>query len=141
MTYLLGLDLGTSSVKTLLVEENGQIAGRGSAEYPIQAPQPGQAEQNPDEWWQACQVALRQALAEAESPVQGAGEHGAGRRRTPDRADRQPCRHRIPGCQPTLVSARTAGNMAAGQAGAAAQRLFTVGADRRGRPRGRGGAR
>src|SRR3989304_5367788 len=70
MTYLLGLDLGTSSVKTLLVEENGQIAGRGSAEYPIQAPQPGQAEQNPDEWWQACLAAVRQALAEAESPVQ-----------------------------------------------------------------------
>ena len=69
MTYLLGLDLGTSSVKTLLVEENGQIAGRGSAEYPIQTPQPGQAEQNPDEWWQACQAAVRQALAEAERPV------------------------------------------------------------------------
>lgn len=70
MIHLLGIDLGTSSIKALLVEENGRIAGRGSAEYPIQTPQPGRAEQNPDEWWQACQAAVRQALAEAESPVQ-----------------------------------------------------------------------
>ena len=69
MGYLLGIDLGTSSMKVLLVKENGQIAGRGSAEYPIQAPQPGQAEQNPDEWWQACQAAVHQALVEAGSPV------------------------------------------------------------------------
>jgi len=69
LTHLLGIDLGTSSLKVLLVKENGQISGRGSAEYPIQTPQPGQAEQDPDEWWQACQAAVRQALSSVDGPV------------------------------------------------------------------------
>jgi xylulokinase len=68
MAHLLGIDLGTSSVKVLLVTETGQIAGRGSAEYPIYHPRPHEAEQNPEEWWQATTVAVRQALADADVP-------------------------------------------------------------------------
>jgi len=70
VSQLLGIDLGTSSVKVLLATETGQILGWGSAEYPIHRPQPGWAEQYPDDWWQATVTAVRQALASVrDTPV------------------------------------------------------------------------
>jgi xylulokinase len=69
MSHLIGLDLGTSSIKALLVQDNGQIVGQGSAEYPIHTPKPGMAEQDPAEWWQATVSAVRQALDSANSSV------------------------------------------------------------------------
>lgn len=59
---LLGIDLGTSSVKVLLVTAAGAVVASGSAEYPILAPQPGFAEQEPEEWWRAVQAAVGMAL-------------------------------------------------------------------------------
>ncbi|CAA9522924.1 MAG: Xylulose kinase [uncultured Thermomicrobiales bacterium] len=64
-SVFLGLDLGTSSVKALLVRENGTVAGRGAAEYPTAAPRPGYAEQDPEEWWRACGDAVGAALRAA----------------------------------------------------------------------------
>lgn len=69
MANLVGIDLGTSSVKALLMDEAGRILGRGSAEYPIHHPQPDRAEQDPDEWWQATVAAVRQAVADADKPI------------------------------------------------------------------------
>jgi len=69
-SQLLGIDLGTSSVKVLLATETGQILGWGSAEYPIYRPQPDWAEQHPDDWWWATVTAVRQALASVQdTPV------------------------------------------------------------------------
>lgn len=65
MTILLGLDLGTSSVKALLVDSSGKTLGSGSAEYPIHQPQPNHAEQDPEAWWRAALSAVRQALSNA----------------------------------------------------------------------------
>jgi xylulokinase len=62
MTLLLGIDLGTSSVKALLLNEAGQVLGRGSSGYAINTPQPGWAEQNPETWWDAAAAAVRQAI-------------------------------------------------------------------------------
>ena len=62
MSYVLGIDLGTSSVKVLLTTETGQIISRGSAAYPIYRPYPTWAEQHPEDWWQAAASAVRQAL-------------------------------------------------------------------------------
>ena len=59
---LLGIDLGTSSVKVLITDEEGGVLSRGSAEYPMRTPQPGWVEQTPDEWWQATVLAVQQAL-------------------------------------------------------------------------------
>lgn len=59
---LLGIDLGTSSVKTALVTHEGQTVAHGHAQYPISQPQPGFAEQEPDAWWQAVCKAVRMAL-------------------------------------------------------------------------------
>lgn len=58
----LGIDLGTSSVKALVVDLDGTVRGNGSAEYPVLRPQPGWAEQDPDTWWEATSTAVQQAV-------------------------------------------------------------------------------
>jgi len=50
---LLGLDLGTGSVKVLLVGEDGATLGQANASYPVRSPRPGWAETDPEEWWRA----------------------------------------------------------------------------------------
>ncbi len=60
--HLMGIDLGTSSVKAVIIDTDGQVVARAGAEYPIHTPQPGYAEQNPREWWQAAVQAVRAAL-------------------------------------------------------------------------------
>jgi xylulokinase len=67
LPLFLGLDLGTSSLKAVLIDEHGTVAGRGEAAYPLHTPQPGFAEQDPQDWWRAAGQASRQALAEAGS--------------------------------------------------------------------------
>jgi len=69
----LGIDLGTSSVKVLLVDGDGRVLGTGAAEYPTQRPHPGHAEQHPDDWWRATGAATHQALAWAGAKVHVAG--------------------------------------------------------------------
>src|SRR2546430_513830 len=65
MARLLGIDLGTSSVKVVVIDGRARLLGVGSQEYRIIVARPGWAEQDPEEWWQATQVAVRQALSEA----------------------------------------------------------------------------
>jgi xylulokinase len=66
MDYLLGIDIGTSTAKAVLLEaETCSVVGSGAAEYPILQPRPGYAEQDPEGWWQAAQVAVGQALSQA----------------------------------------------------------------------------
>lgn len=47
----IGIDLGTSGVKLLLVDEAGAIVKSVSREYPLSFPHPGWSEQNPEDWW------------------------------------------------------------------------------------------
>lgn len=49
----IGIDLGTSAVKLLLMDKAGQILNVVSREYPISFPHPGWSEQNPADWWNA----------------------------------------------------------------------------------------
>jgi xylulokinase len=63
MAHFLGIDLGTSSVKVLLVTDAGEVLSQGSAEYPLDRPRPDRAEQDPERWWQATVAAVRQTLA------------------------------------------------------------------------------
>lgn len=51
--YYIGVDLGTSAVKLLLMEGNGKIRNIVSNEYPLSFPQPGWSEQKPEDWWDA----------------------------------------------------------------------------------------
>jgi xylulokinase len=77
MAALLGIDLGTSSVKAVVVGLEGQVLGVGNAEYPILTPQPGFAEQDPQDWWQATVGAVREAMTTAAAPeISGIGFSG-----------------------------------------------------------------
>jgi xylulokinase len=60
--YFLGIDLGTSAVKIILVEENGNVIGSTSKEYPVYYPQPGWSEQNPEDWWNATKDGIRELI-------------------------------------------------------------------------------
>ena len=51
--YYIGIDLGTSSLKLLLVDEDGTVLNEFSKEYPLIFPQNGWSEQDPNEWWNA----------------------------------------------------------------------------------------
>jgi xylulokinase len=68
MSSLLGIDLGTSSVKVVVFALDGSISGIGNAEYPILIPSPGYAEQDPEDWWRATVMAVRQAMDQAGHP-------------------------------------------------------------------------
>jgi xylulokinase len=58
----LGLDVGTSGVKAILVAPNGDVEGAVTAPLPLSTPQPGWAEQDPNDWWRATCSALGQLL-------------------------------------------------------------------------------
>ena len=66
--YLLGFDVGSSSVKASLVDiESGQCAASAfypESEAPIKAVKAGWAEQNPEDWWQYLKQSLRKIMAE-----------------------------------------------------------------------------
>jgi xylulokinase len=62
---VLGYDFGTSAVKAALFARDGTIVATAQAAYPLLLPQPGWAEQAPDDWWAAMQTATRQLLAAA----------------------------------------------------------------------------
>ncbi len=50
---LIGIDVGTTSTKSVLVDSRGAVLAQAAKEYPTLYPSPGWAEQNPDEWWRA----------------------------------------------------------------------------------------
>jgi xylulokinase len=60
MTALVGLDVGTTGVKGVAIDEDGRVLVTASAEYPLSTPQPGWAEQDPELWWEASQTVLAQ---------------------------------------------------------------------------------
>ena len=70
--YYIGVDLGTSAVKLLLVDEDGSIVKSVSEEYPLYFPHPGWSEQNPADWWDAVRKGLTALLTDVD-PAQVAG--------------------------------------------------------------------
>ncbi len=61
---LLGIDLGTSGVKVLVLDTEGKTLCVTKAGYEVIAPQPGWAESNPDSWWRATVTAVQAAVAQ-----------------------------------------------------------------------------
>lgn len=61
MLYI-GIDLGTSAVKLLLVEENGTVCRSVSRSYPISYPRPGWSEQGPEDWYRETLAGLHELL-------------------------------------------------------------------------------
>ena len=60
--YMLGIDIGTSCAKCLLMTRDGQVFARSSREYPLLTPRPGWAEQDPDWWVEAAFASIRQLM-------------------------------------------------------------------------------
>ncbi len=60
---LLGIDVGTSSVKAVLLDLRGNLCAVCQAEYPLHHIRPAWVEQDPEDWWRATCQAIREALA------------------------------------------------------------------------------
>jgi xylulokinase len=65
MLYI-GVDLGTSAVKLLLMDGAGKIQKIVSREYPLSFPHPGWSEQNPQDWYEQTIAGLKELLAECD---------------------------------------------------------------------------
>jgi xylulokinase len=66
MTYI-GVDLGTSAVKLLLMDGQGNIKNIVSKEYPLSFPEPGWSEQNPLDWYEQTIAGIKELLIGADS--------------------------------------------------------------------------
>ena len=64
--YYIGIDLGTSAVKLLLMDEKGKVLKIVSKEYPLFFPHPGWSEQNPSDWWEKSVEGLRELVADCD---------------------------------------------------------------------------
>jgi xylulokinase len=61
--YLMGIDVGTSGVKCLLIDEDGGVVAETTKSYPIHSPRPSWFEQDPEDWWRGTVDAIREVLA------------------------------------------------------------------------------
>ncbi|HMN96628.1 MAG TPA: xylulokinase [Phycisphaerales bacterium] len=59
----LGIDLGTTSTKAIVIDDDGALLALGESSHPFVTPQTGWAEQDPADWWRSACAAIRQALA------------------------------------------------------------------------------
>ncbi len=78
----LGIDLGTSGIKIILLDNNGKVQDSASAEFSVSRPQPLWSEQDPALWWQGLQQCLstlqsRQSLGEVKAIGLAGQMHGA----------------------------------------------------------------
>jgi xylulokinase len=73
MGYLLGIDLGSSSIKVALLDpqtgESGGTVFYPKSEQPINVPEPGFAEQDPDDWYENLKMAVRELLSLEQVPA------------------------------------------------------------------------
>jgi xylulokinase len=107
MGYLLGIDLGTSSVKTALVDIYGKILAVASEEYSIEIPCQGFAEQNPEVWWKAAVNTIRAVLVKSgisSDEIKSIGLSGQMHGTVVINKDLQPLRPAIIWCDQRTVS-------------------------------------
>ena len=62
MANLIGIDIGTSGTKTILISQRGRVLASKTVEYPLLTPKPGWAEQDPEAWWKATQASCRAVM-------------------------------------------------------------------------------
>lgn len=75
--YYIGIDLGTSACKMLLVDENGAVINTVTEEYPVYYPHPSWSEQEPSDWWNACISGINKLIDGSDkSKIAGIGVAG-----------------------------------------------------------------
>jgi xylulokinase len=65
MSYYLGIDIGTSGTKTLLIDASGKVVAESDAGYPMAQPRPGWTEQDPEDWWKATVKTVRAVMRQS----------------------------------------------------------------------------
>lgn len=65
MSVYLGIDVGTSGTKTLVMHQDGRILASATETYPLSNPKPGWSEQSPEDWWQASVRSVRRVIRAA----------------------------------------------------------------------------
>lgn len=79
MNYLIGIDLGTSSTKTVLFDETGAVIASAGKDYPLYTPQNGWAEQKPEDWRDAALETIATVVKESgvdKEDIKGLGISG-----------------------------------------------------------------
>lgn len=77
MTYLLGVDLGTTGTKTALFDERGAVIRSKTIGYPMYQPFNGWAEQDPEDWWNATAAGIRDVISGVNAAeIRGVGLSG-----------------------------------------------------------------
>ena len=77
MTDLVGLDVGTTGVKALRISSEGEVLARAEQPYPLATPEPGWAEQDPEDWWRASEAALAEVGGDGVAGIGLSGQmHG-----------------------------------------------------------------
>lgn len=69
MKYYIGVDLGTSAVKLLLMDQDGNVVNTVSREYPLYFPYPGWSEQKPEDWWEQTKEGIRHLVEPVDSSL------------------------------------------------------------------------
>jgi xylulokinase len=69
MQYFIGLDVGTTGSKAILIDEQGRILATHTSEYPMFTPRPLWTEQNPEDWWRASCEAFRTVVLKSAVPA------------------------------------------------------------------------
>jgi xylulokinase len=72
----LGIDIGTSSVKAVIVDDNDTVVSQANAALNVSRPQPGWSEQNPADWWSATNAAVKALPAKDRKAVRAVGLSG-----------------------------------------------------------------
>jgi xylulokinase len=67
VSYYLGVDIGTSATKTILINEQGEILAEASQAYPLYSPKPLWTEQDPEDWWKATVATIKSVVAKAKA--------------------------------------------------------------------------
>src|SRR6056297_2184637 len=63
MSYLLGIDIGTSNVKVLIISSNGKLVATEEKSYPLHSPNQGWSEQDPHDWWNSTKAAIKTIIS------------------------------------------------------------------------------
>lgn len=75
-SYTIGIDVGTSGCKTIIIDELGRVVASVIEEYPLYTPNPGWAEQEPEDWWKAAVEGIKKILPKSgvdKSLIKGIG--------------------------------------------------------------------